>query len=60
MRNLAQKVSEIPCITQGEHKTLGEGKNDVFSFNIKKVSPIRLICIGCDYGDNLNKNVSHT
>lgn len=46
MRNVAQKVSEIPCITQGEHKILGEGKNNVFSFNIKKVSPIRLICIG--------------
>ena len=46
MRNVAQNVHEIPGITQGEHKILGEGKNDVFSFNIKKVSPIRLICIG--------------
>lgn len=38
MRNVAPKVHEIPCITQGEHKILGEGKNDVFFFQHKKES----------------------
>lgn len=37
---MAQKVHEIPRITQGEHlsvhKILGEEKNDVFVFQHKK------------------------